>query len=58
MSVQTTFFGVTKLTGKDAKKFRRQVTYGRPSKAAATTLARGEALLKQLNARGEAKLKK
>lgn len=58
MSVQTTFFGVTKLSGKDAKKFRRQVTYGRPNKAAATSLARGEAILKQMSAQGEAKLKK
>jgi hypothetical protein len=52
MSVQTTFFGVTKLTGKDAKKFRRQVTYGRPSKAAATSLASGSAILKELHAKG------
>ena len=53
MAVQTTFFGVTKLTGKDAKKFRRQVAYGRPSKAASASLARGNELLKEFRAKGE-----
>lgn len=52
MSVQTSFFGVTKLTGEDSKKFRRQVTYGKPNKAAVASLARGQAILKQLQAKG------
>lgn len=58
MSVQTTFFGVTRLTGKDAKKFRRQVSYGKPSQAAANSLARGNEILKQMHSKGYAKIKK
>lgn len=54
MGVQTTFFGVTKLTGKDAKKFRRQVTYGRPNKAAAMSLALGNEILRELRTKGRA----
>lgn len=54
MGVRTTFFGVTKLTGKDAKKFRRQVAYGRPNKAALDSLARGNEILKQLHTKGHA----
>lgn len=60
MAVQTSFFGVTKLTGEDSKKFQRQVTYGRPNTAASVALARGKSLLRQLDAKGQvvAKIKK
>jgi hypothetical protein len=39
-----TFGGVT-LSGDDARKFDRQVRYGRPSLAAQETLKQGDALL-------------
>lgn len=58
MAVQTSFFGVTKLTGEDSKKFRRQMTYGKPTQAAEASLARGTKMLAQLQAKGYAKTKK
>jgi hypothetical protein len=47
MSVVTSTFGGVRLTGDDAKKFRQQVTYGRPKKAAKETYARGSKLAKK-----------
>jgi hypothetical protein len=44
MSVRSTTFGSVRLTADDAQKFRRQVTYGQPKKAAAESLERGRPL--------------
>lgn len=52
MAVVTTFFGVTRLSGADSDKFRRQVTYGRPSKAAKDALVRGTKMLEKMERTG------
>ena len=57
MAVHSTFFGVTKLTGEDSDKFRRQVTFGRPSQAAVESLQRGQALLRAMDSKGYVKIK-
>ena len=57
MSIESTAFGVTKLTKKDSDKFRKQITYGRPSKAASVSLKNGKALLKTLDKHGSVKVK-
>ena len=57
MSVHSTFFGVTRLTGKDAKEFRRQVRYGRPTQAAVASLKRGKALVRAISKNGHVKIK-
>jgi hypothetical protein len=57
MSVRSSYFGVTKLTKADSDKFRKQVTYGRPSAEAATAFERGKELLKAFETKGYAKVK-
>lgn len=57
MSVHSTFFGVTKLTGEDSEKFRRQVAFGRPNSAAVASLKRGKALLRAVDTKGHVKIK-
>jgi hypothetical protein len=57
VSVHSTFFGVTRLTGKDAKEFRREMRYGRPSKEAVASLKRGEALVRVFEKKGYVKIK-
>lgn len=57
MSVQSTFFGVTKLTDEDSVKFRQQVTFGRPNKEAIASLKRGKELLRSMNSKGHIKIK-
>ena len=57
MSVHSTFFGATKLTGKDAKEFRREMRYGRPTKTAIASLKRGEALVRAFEKKGFVKVK-
>lgn len=57
MSIQSTAFGVTKLTNEDSKQFLNQVTYGRPNDAARKSLADGRDLLKSIQAQGSAKVK-
>lgn len=52
MSIHSTAFGVTRLTKQDSEKFRRQVSYGRPSKAAMTALKEGRKLLETLDKHG------
>jgi hypothetical protein len=52
MAVHTSFFGVTKLTGTDSTAFQRQVTYGRPTKAARAALSRGNKLVKEFQSKG------
>ncbi len=52
MAVQSDTFGGVRLTGDDAAKFRNQVRYGRPSKAARDTAARGRAMVTDLLSNG------
>lgn len=52
MSIHSTAFGRVVLTEADAKKFKDQVTYGRPKKAAKEAVARGVVLSRQLRERG------
>jgi hypothetical protein len=44
MAVVTSTFGGVRLTGKDAKKFKAQTTYGKPKAAAREAYARGSKL--------------
>lgn len=57
MAVQTSVFGSVRLSGKDADKFNRQVSFGRPKKAANTGLANGNKLLKEFDTKGFAVIK-
>ena len=49
MAIRSGKFGGVRLTGEDAKKFARQVSYGRPSLAAKETLAHGDKILDAYN---------
>lgn len=57
MSIQSHAFGRITLTGDDAKKFRNQVTYGRPKKAAKAAVAEGIKLSQELAEHGSISLK-
>jgi len=52
MSVKSSTFGGVYLTGVEAAKFRRQVFYGRPKKAASESLKKGRILLEEFNDKG------
>ncbi|ADE14160.1 hypothetical protein Nhal_0987 [Nitrosococcus halophilus Nc 4] len=52
MSVKTTVFGGIHLSGEDAEKFERQVTYGRPKKAAKEGYERGKLLVEEYSKKG------
>ena len=41
MAVKSNAFGSTTLTAEDAKKFKNQITYGKPKEAARESLRRG-----------------
>jgi hypothetical protein len=51
MAIRSDLFGSVHLTEKDAEKFVRQVTYGRPNDAAKQALARGDELLNRYRER-------
>jgi hypothetical protein len=53
MSIQSHAFGRVTLTGEDAKKFKRQVSYGKPKKAAVASVKRGVALSREFERRGK-----
>lgn len=42
MAVKSTVFGGVILSGKESEKFQRQVTYGRPKKAASISARKGD----------------
>jgi hypothetical protein len=44
MAVKSTVFGGVVLSGQEAETFRRQVTYGRPKKAAVESARKGDRL--------------
>jgi hypothetical protein len=52
MAIHSTTFGAVTLTDEDAKAFNRQVTYGRPKKAASATIERGVELAEAFQASG------
>lgn len=52
MSVASETFGGVRLSDNDAKKFKDQITYGRPKAAAINSLARGQKLLKEYSRKG------
>ena len=52
MTIESSPFGRITLTGADAKKFRDQVTYGKPRKAAVESVARGVELSRQMEQSG------
>ena len=58
MSVKSTAFGAVRLTGEDAKKFRAQMTYGKPSKAAVESVAAGRKAAAHYAKHGYAPLRK
>jgi hypothetical protein len=55
MAVYSNTFGGLVLSGDDAAKFRSQVRYGRPSKAAKEAVARGRAAAEELRKNGYVK---
>lgn len=57
MSIESTAFGVTTLSGGDAEKFLNQVTYGRPNQAAKDSVKNGRAMLKMLESKGSVQVK-
>lgn len=50
MAVISSTFGSVTLTGDDAKKFKRQVTFGKPKATAKASVARGVELAKNFRA--------
>lgn len=53
MAITSDAFGRVTLTGEDAKKFKKQVTYGRPTKAAMETAKRGAVMSRSLRENGK-----
>jgi len=52
MSVETSTFGALRLSGEDARKFKNQMRYGRPKKAAKAAAARGKGMMAQFRKKG------
>lgn len=52
MGIKSTAFGRVVLTDADARKFKNQVTYGKPKRAAAEGVSVGLRLSKELQAKG------
>lgn len=57
MAVKSTVFGGVVLSGKEAEKFRRQVTYGRPKKAASVSAKKGDRLRAEFEKTGRVVLR-
>jgi hypothetical protein len=49
MSIKSHAFGRVTLTGEDAKKFRNQVTYGKPKAAAKQSVKQGVKISRKLD---------
>lgn len=58
MAVHSNTFGGLHLTGEDAKKFRQQVTAGRPNQAAKNSAAKGIKAAQALLSKGHVKVAK
>jgi hypothetical protein len=52
MSIKSDAFGSVTLSGKDAKKFEDQVTYGKPKAAAFDSIEKGVELSRKLQQAG------
>ena len=52
MSIKSDAFGSVTLTGKDAKKFEDQITYGKPKAAAVGSIEKGVELSRKLQQSG------
>ena len=52
MAVKSSAFGSVTLTGEDAKKFKRQVTFGKPKQGAKDSVLRGTALAESFRQNG------
>ena len=52
MAITSNTFGRVTLTGDDAKKFKRQVTFGRPKAAAKANVEEGVKLAREFRANG------
>ncbi len=57
MAVKSTVFGGVVLSGKEAETFRRQVTYGRPKKAAIASAEKGDRLRAEFEKTGRVVLR-
>lgn len=57
MAIRSSNFGATRLTKEDSAKFAKQVKYGRPNRAAMTSLKNGQKLLQELRTHGFATVK-
>ncbi|WP_295187802.1 hypothetical protein [uncultured Brevundimonas sp.] len=53
MAIQSNAFGRVRLSGEDAKKFDRQVRFGRPKAAASKNVAQGVELVKALRGKSD-----
>jgi hypothetical protein len=52
MAIKSHAFGRVTLTGEDATKFKKQVAYGRPTKAAIETAKRGAVMAREMRDNG------
>ncbi len=52
MAIHSNAFGRVSLTGDDAKKFKRQVTFGRPKANAKDNVERGVQLVQSFRSQG------
>jgi hypothetical protein len=53
MAIKSSTFGRVTLTESDAKKFKNQITYGKPKLAAIESVKRGVALSRTMRDRGK-----
>jgi hypothetical protein len=53
MSIKSNAFGGVTLSGSDAKKFKDQVTYGKPKAAAVKSIKRGVTLSRAFDQKGK-----
>jgi len=56
MAVISSAFGQVKLTDDDAKKFKNQVTYGKPKVSAKKTAADGQRLFTEFQKQGKVRI--
>lgn len=57
VSIKSSAFGGVTLSGKDAKKFVDQITYGKANKAAAPAIERGVRMAKTFAANGAVRVR-
>ena len=55
MAIKSNAFGRVVLSGRDAKKFAAQVTYGKPKQAAKVNAKRGSEMLREMRAKASAR---